>query len=652
MVHHITMDTNNRRSGKIVLRKATCVAPSPIKRKKKPRKSKTSPTTVYLELICATLKDVACTCYQSELELQHDLATLRNRFANEGMPFLTKTLPSFGKAIDKALATDTPLEVVGFKTNGTVLPLFMGECTRQVFDTDGRERSDASPQALKALRQLSYMFYKLELPFTKEQNNDVIKLFKETDANLPAFDAAIRSDSEGYIRRARDLICRILAPVDPRDPDLFRPRHGSGAVATREKAYEKPCFKRYYKALALEFPYEDWFFYNTAHLVDELDQFLAADELDSGTAKVMLVPKDSRGPRLISCEPLEYMWIQQGLMATLVQTIESHPLTRGKVGFTDQTVNRRLALAASLDGGMATLDMKEASDRVSTELVKALFPETWVRALLAARSDATELPDGEVFQMKKFAPMGSATCFPVESLVFWALSVAVITYGVQSPDSRREAQQSVYVYGDDIICRSEDQAMIRQQLPKFGLLFNEGKCCVGRFFRESCGCDAYKGVDVTPLKIKTTWCESLADISYVSWVAYHNALNELGLFDACDYLASVIQKDRVTPYADGPGSEVVALVDCRKMAITQNKLLNIQSRTKRSSNSKNDYCQYEVKALVVHPCVLKDTAVPGWSEMLRLASYSTESSSGDATKVLKTLSSVMEEKARDRKSVV
>jgi hypothetical protein len=590
----------------------------------------------YEGLITATSRDVALTCGRSDSELERDIEEIRNRLKNEGISFLTRTLPLLGKSLDKALATDTALEVTGFKLRkASKLPCFMHDVFKQVFGSDGRERSDASPQAVKAIRQISYLFYKLNLPPTEEQKDETIQLFLETDEKVvnSVNDLSITHDSDQILKSAQTLVWRVLADIDPFRSKLFWPKHGPGAVATGEKAWEKPRFKRYYQRLADQFPYDQWFFFNTTHLCDQLSQFLSLPELDAGTAKVVLVPKDSRGPRLISCEPLEYQWIQQGLMRVLVKTIEQHKLTRGLVNFTDQTVNQRLALDGSVNGTYATLDMKEASDRVGLALVKALFPPLWFDALFACRSDSTRLPDGQVVYLKKFAPMGSAVCFPVEALIFWALSTAAIMWhkhkygahflGSQLRDWKHFRSMGVYVYGDDIIVHSEDHAIVRQYLPLFGLQFNEAKCCTGGFFRESCGVDAYKGIIVTPLRLRPVWSSRLIGTEYLSYVAFHNAAEARGFYNLCDYLQDHIQSIRRTPYVpgDSPG-EVIGLVDSRKNAIDENKRLHFRTRLSldgpKDPRRPSTQC-YEIYSWMARTRT-KCASLPGWDEMQRVAS--------------------------------
>jgi hypothetical protein len=381
------------------------------------------------------------------------------------------------------------------------------------------------------------MFYKLETPYTKKQEDRVLADFVETERELDNLVFQQDSNTSSCLGIAKRLIHRVLCNADPMSGN---PRHGPGAVATGEKPVEKHQFKRYYRRLARTFTYSDWFFFNDSHLSDRLEDFLKMEEIETGTAKVVLVPKDSRGPRLISCEPLEYQWIQQSLMSVLTSTLESHPLTSGQVNFTRQDINQRLALEGSLPPyKWCTLDMKEASDRVSLELVKALFPQHWYDALFACRTPATRLPNGTLVNMKKFAPMGSAVCFPVEALVFWALSVAAVHQCTNKPIRKLASQ--IFVYGDDIICNTDDHGVIADYLERFGLKLNRDKCCVAGPYKESCGMDAFLGHPVTPLRIRTTWSSRRKSSVLSSYVAFHNAAWKRGMFQTCQYILEHIQ---------------------------------------------------------------------------------------------------------------
>jgi hypothetical protein len=598
------------------------------------------PDTVYLGIFLTSLSDVASSSTYPKREYQRDLQEVLKRVCQEGLSFLTKTLPSVARALDKALATGTPLQVCGLKkATGTQLPRFLGWLFKKVFDDFGIERSDASEDdrretaawAVSSLRQLLYTFSKLELPPSEKQVETVINSFKTTDANLD-YDPD-KLDHEGsFVRReAKAIIARVLSTVDPYSELL--PRHGPGAVATREKGSQKITFKRFYPRLAAKFPYETYFHYNPSHLCDYLGRFLALREVEDGIARVVLVPKDSRGPRLISCEPLEYQWVQQGLMKILVKRIESHPLTGGQVNFSNQEINRVLAMRGSQGEPWVTLDMKEASDRVSLALVRDLVPERWFEALQASRTAFTQLPDGTVMPMKKFAPMGSAVCFPVEALIFWALCVATIR--CTNPRlSLAKAAARCFVYGDDIIVQSQDQAHVRRTLPMFELLFNEAKCCTAGSFRESCGCDAYQGVDVTPLRVKCVWDPHLPGTDYESYTEYANAYYDRGMYLTGDFIAGLIQRVRKTPYSDVRCPAFVALHDIRKTARLENRLMGIRTRVQESKDPlKPSYQRYEIEAWQVRSRILEDTGQLGWDELLRVAAqnqWSTDSHSGSS----------------------
>jgi hypothetical protein len=272
-------------------------------------------------------------------------------------------------------------------------------------------------------------------------------------------------------------------------------------------------------------------FVNADHLCDTLHEFARVEEKESD-AQVVLVPKDSRGPRVISCEPLENQWLQQGIMRKLVSWIERHPLTRNDIRFTDQEPNRMAAIAGSYHGQLATLDLKEASDRVSVWLVEQLFPEPLLGALLATRSLATRLPDGEVLPLAKFAPMGSACCFPVLATCVWALLRA----GSAGADGK-----TVFVYGDDVIVETAEAEHAIEQLETFGLHVNRDKSCTSGLFRESCGMDAYNGVNVTPVRFRTVWSSEPAAGHYASWIAYANSLWHGGYRTSANYIADRMQ---------------------------------------------------------------------------------------------------------------
>jgi len=443
--------------------------------------------------------DVSLLCGTSLKDRLRDAETISDRARHEGLGFFTKALPKLGKAIDRSFETGNLETPSGFRRQrGSKIPVFLRGIFRCCYDENGTLLAYQSHptlqafEAIRGLRQICFLFYKLETDYHPKLVSRFLENFKSTDDGLP---------SEGDLPKSLTLLAsqfieEALAGIDLKS---IVPGHGPGAVATRESGFEKYTFKRKYASLHSLFPYYSYFMVgNGKELADRLGWYKGLQGLDP-IARVVLVPKDSRGPRLISCEPLEIQWVQQGVRRNLYDHVEKHRLTRGYVNFDDQTVNQNLALSGSINGLWATIDLKDASDRVSMSLVRSLFPDEVLEVLEATRSVKTELPSGEIVTLKKFAPMGSALCFPVEALVFWAIAQAAIH---AFPRGRYYTLANVYVYGDDIVVPVQHVDVVCEALESCGLKVNREKSYSKGFFRESCGVDAWHGCDITPVRVK------------------------------------------------------------------------------------------------------------------------------------------------------
>lgn len=560
------------------------------------------------------LADLAAANSLPMKSLRKDQCVVQKRLTSEGLAFATKTLPSLGRSLDSALATDACFSApdLGFKLRSGV-PLFLGDYFGKIFSEGGYLLEDPSPAAVRAVRQICYLFYKLEQPFDEEVVKSKLDDFVRVDMSLPEVDSSqeLTPATQCAVDRARTLIWRLfcdrsLAPKGTRfDPADIVPRHGPGAVATGEKPERKFRFSRFYRELDKEYPYSEYFFYNYSHLCDRLIPFLSFRELDYGQAKVVLVPKDSRGPRLISMEPLEYQWIQQGLGRAMVGWIEAHPWTKGLVNFTDQNINRDLAQYASRNAlSFDTLDMKDASDRVSHWLVSSLFPDNLLRKMEACRTKETLLPDGRVVTLRKFAPMGSALCFPVESLVFWALATAILNPHVYM-DGCESFPCTVHVYGDDLIVPHGTLEQLEPVFTELHLRFNENKCCHGSFFRESCGMDAFRGECVSPVRIKQIGSTPNA---LTAMCAYAKAFSTQGSHSTAEFLYSWVERDLgPLPYSDGRLSISRYTDDEEKAAVANLKFpfrLNADTQT------------WEMQTTQPRPAKLK-AGWSGWEELFR-----------------------------------
>lgn len=152
----------------------------------------------------------------------------------------------------------------------------------------------------------------------------------------------------------------------------------------------------------------------------------------------------------------------------------------------DQSRNQRLALQGSLDGSLATLDLSSASDTIATELVFNLLPIDWALMLSFCRSSKAVL-DGQVVCLEKFSSMGNGFTFPLESLIFWALTSSASDDGFAS------------VYGDDIIVSTASVDRVMRILQIVGFTLNSEKSFWTGPFRESCGADYIRGIDIRPI---------------------------------------------------------------------------------------------------------------------------------------------------------
>jgi len=505
------------------------------------------------EIIAALLRDVFRhhgVVFNNSSQ-KNTLNKVSSRIASEGLGFLSKTLPRLGKALDRALTNSTPLNCAehGFEPiPGSNLPKFLGELFSLVLYPDGTVLPEPSVQAVRSLRQVLYLYYKYELPYSTEQEQQVVDRFVKTEDDLSIVTTSLREIEEAcnaipwsnrpysiwddqlrIVRDAQRLLAKLFASFDPKN---VIPRHGPGAVATKQQLWEKYRWTNVSANIAKYYPTDSYYYVSYGHICDELKQFVALTEVDL-PARVVLVPKDSRGPRLISCEPVDYQWIQQGLGRAIVEHVESTELTKFNVFFTNQLPNQFGALLGSQDGRYATLDLNEASDRVSVDLVRLLFPPHIYEALEACRSSATILPSGQILPLKKFAPMGSCLCFPVMALTIWAILTA-------KAGSDQDTRESILVYGDDVIVPRAFALDAIEQLESFGLKINRDKSCISGLFRESCGTDAFQGINVTPVRLRTVWSSSRSPESYASWVAYATSFWHKGYFSVYDLIVEAL----------------------------------------------------------------------------------------------------------------
>lgn len=538
----------------------------------------------------------------SPKNLRRDAQLIEQRVAAEGLSFLTKTLPTLGRALLKGLeAGQFPAGFRGFRLGPSGRPLFLGAYLELAFDE--MMPQDRRAEAVKHILQVVHMFYKLKTGYSDEASAAVLDRFSSVETELST--VCILEDDG--LKVATHLVGRVFDGFDPKD--IF-PKHGPGAVATGEKLWEKWEFSRLYDSIHQFYPYYQFFMTGSSdELLDRVRWYKSLTRLDKGQAKVVLVHKDSRGPRLISAEPLEFQYIQQGLSREVVSRLESHPLTGGYVNFEKQSVNAQLALSSSRDRKYATLDLKDASDRVSMALVRKLFsgcPDL-LRALEAVRTTSTLLPDGRVIEFKKHAPMGSAMCFPIMSVALWALAVGAVRQLVPFD----QAKTSVFVYGDDVIVPTEFAEAVISGFENVGLKVNVDKCYWSGNFRESCGMDALFGVQVTPARAKLLPASSHDVQNYAATVALINSLIDRGYGRASGFLTDWAEEVYgKIPYGISTSEYPCIVRPDLFDAIQCNQNKQIRQRRNRKRQS------VEVRTLGIRNDT-KETELDGWPRLLQ-----------------------------------
>jgi hypothetical protein len=233
------------------------------------------------------------------------------------------------------------------------------------------------------------------------------------------------------------------------------------------------------------------------------------------------VPKDGKTNRGICIEPLGNLAVQLGIGRYLKRRLSHVGLevsrgspndnpTKWLVAHPDgQKIHRDLARDGSKSSGWATIDLSNASDTISRELVRLVLPDEWFSLLDSCRSPFT-LKDKKWVRLEKFSSMGNGFTFELETLLF--ASILQASCSVQMGTS-------LFVYGDDIMLPNDRFREASAVLEACGFSVNATKSFSTGPFRESCGGDYFDGYDVRPYFCKGSMSSPL------EWIALHNALS-------------------------------------------------------------------------------------------------------------------------------
>lgn len=286
-------------------------------------------------------------------------------------------------------------------------------------------------------------------------------------------------------------------------------------------------------------------------------------------ARLKFVPKDITKSRSICMEPNAYMYFQQEVHRWMRYTMDHSVISRF-VTLNDQTANQQAAIHGSTYLSSDTIDLSSASDSVHAELVRRIFPPDWLFYMFATRSYKVKLLDGEIRQVEKFAPMGSAVCFPTQCIIFTAVCIYAylaythrkttgswictkddVVFLLNSIHKARSGStpftrllEPPVVYGDDIIVDSRTTSIVIATLERLGFAVNVDKSFTGSSsFRESCGVYAYEGLDVTPVLFRLPffrrgdWDAKV----YASFIGSINEFRKNGYHAVASFLLSILK---------------------------------------------------------------------------------------------------------------
>lgn len=245
-------------------------------------------------------------------------------------------------------------------------------------------------------------------------------------------------------------------------------------------------------------------------------------------AKLSFVAKDCDSVRLIALSNSLTIMVQKTFGDVIRKCLK-------KVGvdLNDQTINQQWAEIGSITNLIATVDLSSASDSIALRHL-SWFPARWQEFVMSTRDTHVEV-DGVSHKLNMVAGMGNGLIFELESLLFYAMSVAVV-------EELDLDTSFVSVYGDDIVIPTGAYTLLEEFFQCYGFLVNNDKSYYKGPFRESCGKHFYNGVDVSPFFFRGN-VEDVQDLYHL-----YNGLSEwscrtgINLSKSIEYVGGLIPK--------------------------------------------------------------------------------------------------------------
>lgn len=363
-----------------------------------------------------------------------------------------------------------------------------------------------SPYEFKRAYQLEYLLkrYTFHKDIHTQQSLNTL-----TNEKYLALQASLSRHAEGnyplwlleVIRTARRMVAEVLGPYDKEE-------HFSlckfGSKATYGNALHKSYLDTKISGLKKD---GDDFISGSVKQIEWFKNYLVTDNLLSTITEDQRyvpcyylrqnnVPKSFKALRGIQPNTTIGSFYTSGLGRMIQKRLKSVGID---IRF-QQEVHRRFIKQASVDRKHVTADLSSASHCFTSALVNRLVPRQWYNALKLGRIDKVMLLpcESKIYHQESFMAMGIGYTFPLQTLLFYCLIRAV-------EHLLREKRGFVSVYGDDLIYPIKIHKFVSATLEGLGFKLNMDKTYVEQPFRESCGSDFFRGIDVRPFSTEGSY---------------------------------------------------------------------------------------------------------------------------------------------------
>lgn len=212
------------------------------------------------DLHCELIKDQLS---QQGISAHRDLATVKSRYEERGIEFLTILLPRFGKDLEKSLESGSIASdsFSGFSRRGGRLhdrrPAFLGDLFNRIFDTDGTLLEQPSWKAIRAIRQICGFHGKLKELCSEDKIDEAFRQYVMVDRQISSAPATLR-DFDQFRDVSHVIWGRVIGTISAEVMVDLVPKHGPGAVADKLTSNGKYSDLSWTDRLNRYFPVEDY----------------------------------------------------------------------------------------------------------------------------------------------------------------------------------------------------------------------------------------------------------------------------------------------------------------------------------------------------------------------------------------------------------